>query len=67
MDPSKGRAYANEAVDYVTATAVMTERNFSAEKCGCSCRASKQPRMQMCLFADYAAAIKNKWNDLGEV
>ena len=66
LDPSKGRAYANEAVDYVTATAVMTERNFSAENVVAVVKAVNSQNADVSV-ADYAAAIKNKWNDLGEV
>ena len=65
-DRSKGRAYANEAVDYVTATAVMTERNFSAENVVAVVKAVNSQNADVSV-ADYAAAIKNKWNDLGEV
>ncbi len=66
LDPSKGRAYANESVDYVTATAVMTERNFSAEDVVAVVKAVNSQNADVSV-ADYAAAIKNKWNDLGEV
>lgn len=66
LDPSKGRAYTNEAVDYVTATAVMTERNFSAENVVAVVKAVNSQNADVSV-ADYAAAIKNKWNDLGEV
>lgn len=66
LDPSKGRAYANEAVDYITATAVMTERNFSAENVVAVVKAVNSQNADVSV-ADYAAAIKNKWNDLGEV
>lgn len=66
LDPSKGRAYANEAVDYVTATAVMTERNFSAEDVVAVVKAVNSQNADVSVV-DYAAAIKNKWNDLGEV
>lgn len=66
LNPSKGRAYANEAVDYVTATAVMTERNFSAENVVAVVKAVNSQNADVSV-ADYAAAIKNKWNDLGEV
>ena len=31
LDPSRGRAYANEEVAYVAVTAVITERNFDAK------------------------------------
>ena len=31
LDPSQGRAYANEEVAYVAVTAVITERNFDAK------------------------------------
>lgn len=66
LDPSKGRAYANEAVDYVTATAVMTERNFSAEDVVAVVKAVNSQNADVSVV-DYAAAIKNKWNDFGEV
>ena len=56
LDPSKGRAYANEAVDYVTATAVMTERNFSAENVVAVVKAVNSQNADVSV-ADYAAAI----------
>lgn len=60
LDPSQGRAYANEEVAYVAVTAVITERNFDAKDAKVAYTAvdSKGKAVEV---ADYDAAIRKGW------
>lgn len=66
LDPSQGRAYANEEVSYVAVTAVITERNFDAKDAKVAYTAvnSKGKAVKV---ADYDAAIREEWNNKGNV
>lgn len=66
LDPSQGRAYANEEVAYVAVTAVITERNFDAKDAKVAYTAvnSKGKAVKV---ADYDAAIREEWNNKGNV
>lgn len=66
LDPSRGRAYANEEVAYVAVTAVITERNFDAKDAKVAYTAvnSKGKAVKV---ADYDAAIREEWNNKGNV
>lgn len=66
LDPSQGRAYANEEVAFVAVTAVITERNFDAKDAKVAYTAvnSKGKAVKV---ADYDAAIRKGWNNKGNV
>lgn len=66
LDPSRGRAYANEEVAYVAVTAVITERNFDAKDAKVAYTAvnSKGKAVKV---ADYDAAIREEWTNKGNV
>lgn len=66
LDPSRGRAYANEEVAYVAVTAVITERNFDAKDAKVAYTAvnSKGKAVKV---ADYNAAIREEWTNKGNV
>lgn len=66
LDPSQGRAYANEEVAYVAVTAVITERNFDAKDAKVAYTAvnSKGKAVEV---ADYDAAIREEWTNKGNV
>ena len=66
LDPSQGRAYANEEVAYVAVTAVITERNFDAKDAKVAYTAvnSKGKAVKV---ADYDAAIREEWTNKGNV
>ena len=66
LDPSQGRAYANEEVSYVAVTAVITERNFDAKDAKVAYTAvnSKGTAVEV---ADYEAAIRKEWTNKGNV
>ena len=66
LDPSRGRAYANEEVAFVAVTAVITERNFDAKDAKVAYTAvnSKGKAVKV---ADYDAAIREEWNNKGNV
>lgn len=66
LDPSQGRAYANEEVSYVAVTAVITERNFDAKDAKVAYTAvnSKGKAVKV---ADYDAAIREEWTNKGNV
>lgn len=66
LDPSRGRAYANEEVAYVAVTAVITERNFDAKDAKVAYTAvnSKGKAVKV---ADYDAAIREGWTNKGNV
>ena len=66
LDPSRGRAYANEEVAYVAVTAVITERNFDAKDAKVAYTAvnSKGKAVEV---ADYDAAIREEWTNKGNV
>lgn len=66
LDPSRGRAYANEEVAFVAVTAVITERNFDAKdtKVAYTAVNSKGKAVK---DADYDAAIREEWNNKGNV
>ena len=66
LDPSQGRAYANEEVAYVAVTAVITERNFDAKDAKVAYTAvnSKGKAVKV---ADYDAAIREGWTNKGNV
>lgn len=66
LDPSRGRAYANEEVAYVAVTAVITERNFDAKDARVAYTAvnSKGKAVKV---ADYDAAIREEWTNKGNV
>ena len=66
LDPSQGRAYANEEVAYVAVTAVITERNFDAKDAKVAYTAvnSKGKAVKV---ADYDAAIRGGWTNKGNV
>ena len=66
LDPSQGRAYANEEVSYVAVTAVITERNFDAKDAKVAYTAvnSKGKAVEV---ADYEAAIREEWTNKGNV
>lgn len=66
LDPSQGRAYANEEVSYVAVTAVITERNFDAKDAKVAYTAvnSKGKAVEV---ADYEAAIRKEWTNKGNV
>lgn len=66
LDPSQGRAYANEEVAYVAVTAVITERNFDAKDAKVAYTAvnSKGKAVKV---ADYNAAIREEWTNKGNV
>lgn len=66
LDPSRGRAYANEEVAYVAVTAVITERNFDAKDAKVAYTAvnSKEKAVKV---ADYDAAIREEWTNKGNV
>lgn len=66
LDPSRGRAYANEEVAYVAVTAVITERNFDAKDAKVAYTAvnSKGKAVKV---ADYEAAIRKEWTNKGNV
>lgn len=66
LDPSRGRAYANEEVAYVAVTAVITERNFDAKDAKVVYTAvnSKGKAVKV---ADYDAAIREEWTNKGNV
>lgn len=66
LDPSQGRAYANEEVAYVAVTAVITERNFDAKdvKVAYTAVNSKGKAVKV---ADYDAAIREEWTNKGNV
>lgn len=66
LDPSQGRAYANEEVAYVAVTAVITERNFDAKDTKVTYTAvnSKGKAVEV---ADYDAAIREEWTNKGNV
>lgn len=66
LDPSQGRAYANEEVAFVAVTAVITERNFDAKDAKVAYTAvnSKGKAVKV---ADYDAAIREEWNNKGNV
>lgn len=66
LDPSQGRAYANEEVAFVAVTAVITERNFDAKDAKVAYTAvnSKGKAVKV---ADYDAAIREGWTNKGNV
>lgn len=66
LDPSWGRAYANEEVAYVAVTAVITERNVDAKDAKVAYTAvnSKGKAVEV---ADYDAAIREEWTNKGNV
>lgn len=75
LDPSRGRAYANEEVAYVAVTAVITERNFAKDntkdtfdtddaKVAYTAVNSKGKAVEV---ADYDAAIRKGWIKKGTV
>lgn len=66
LDPSRGRAYANEEVAYVAVTAMITERNFDAKDAKVAYTAvnSKGKAVKV---ADYDAAIREEWTNKGNV
>lgn len=75
LDPSQGRAYANEEVAYVAVTAVITERNFAKDntkdtfdtddaKVAYTAVNSKGKAVEV---ADYDAAIRKGWIKKGTV
>ena len=66
LDPSRGRAYANEEVAFVAVTAVITERNFDAKDAKVAYTAvnSKGKAVKV---ADYDAAIRKEWTNKGNV
>lgn len=66
LDPSRGRAYANEEVAYVAVTAVITERNVDAKDAKVAYTAvnSKGKAVEV---ADYDAAIREEWINKGNV
>ena len=66
LDPSQGRAYANEEVAFVAVTTVITERNFDAKDAKVAYTAvnSKGKAVKV---ADYDAAIREEWNNKGNV
>lgn len=66
LDPSRGRAYANEEVAYVAVTAEITERNFDAKDAKVAYTAvnSKGKAVKV---ADYDAAIREEWTNKGNV
>lgn len=75
LDPSQGRAYANEEVAYVAVTAVITERNFAEDntkdtfdtndaKVAYTAVNSKGKAVEV---ADYDAAIRKGWINKGTV
>ena len=75
LDPSRGRAYANEEVAYVAVTAVITERNFAKDntkdtfdtndaKVAYTAVNSKGKAVEV---ADYDAAIRKGWINKGTV
>lgn len=66
LNPSRGRAYANEEVAYVAVTAVITERNFDAKDAKVAYTAvnSKGKAVKV---ADYDAAIREEWTNKGNV
>lgn len=75
LDPSRGRAYANEEVAYVAVTAVITERNFAKDntkdtfdtsdaKVAYTAVNSKGKAVEV---ADYDAAIRKGWINKGNV
>lgn len=66
LDPSKGRAYADEAVSYVAVTAVMTERNFAPGDAGLAVKATDSRKRDVPVD-DYAAAIHGGWTNKGYV
>ena len=75
LDPSRGRAYANEEVAYVAVTAVITERNFAEDNTkdtfdtndanvAYTAVNSKGKAVEV---ADYDAAIREEWTNKGNV
>ena len=66
LSTTSGRVYANEAVEYITATAVMIERNFSSADVIAKVRAVNSKNANVDI-ADYGASIQEQWTDLGEV
>lgn len=75
LDPSQGRAYANEEIAYVAVTAVITERNFAEDntkdtfdtndaKVAYTAVNSKGKAVEV---ADYDAAIRKGWINKGTV
>ncbi len=66
LDPSRGRAYANEEVAYVAVTAVITERNFDAKDAKVA-YAAVNSKGKAVKVADYDAAIREEWTNKGNV
>lgn len=65
LDTSKGRVYANEAVDYVVATAVMTETNFLEDEVVAKVKAVNSKNVDVSI-ANYADAITKNWTPFGD-
>lgn len=66
LDPSQGRAYANEEVSYVVATAVITERNFDAKDAKVTYTAVNSKGKDVSV-ADYDVAVRGAWTNKGTV
>ena len=66
LDPSQGRAYANEEVAFVAVTAVITERNFDAKDAKVAYTAVNS-KGKAVKGADYDAAIREEWTNKGNV
>ena len=66
LDVSGGRAYANETVSHVMATAVITERNFDPENTGLVVKATDSGNKEI-QIDDYGAAFYSGWINKGRV
>lgn len=75
LDPSRGRAYANEEVAYVAVTAVITERNFAEDNTKDTFDTNDanvvytavNSKGKAVKVADYDAAIREEWTNKGNV
>lgn len=75
LDPSRGRAYANEEVAYVAVTAVITERNFAEDNTKDTfdtndanvAYTAVNSKGKAVKVADYDAAIREEWTNKGNV